>query len=92
MLYGASPASVVRGAAFELLLTGVNLDAVDSVTLSPTFDISVGTLSVNSEGTQLTVTLSVDAGAAGGARQINAEAAGQPVAVRNQAVLEISIE
>ncbi len=96
MLYRSDPASVSGGADIDLLLTGVNLDTVDSVTLTPsigiTVGITVGTLSVNPEGTQLTVPLSVAAGAASGARQINAAIAGQPVAVLDHAVLEIEVE
>ncbi len=93
MLFDTSPASVSGGADIDLLLTGVNLDSVDSVTLSPPDDdVIVGRPSTNPEGTQLTVPLSVDAGAASGARQIDAMIAGQPVPVLENAVLEIEIE
>jgi hypothetical protein len=92
MLYHASPASAAGGTDFDLLLTGVNLDTVDSVTLTPAINIIVGTPLANPEGTQLTVPVSVAAGAASGARQINATVAGQPVAVLDYAVLEIEIE
>ena len=92
MLYSASPASVIRGADIVLILTGVNLDTVDSVTLSPSDDITVGTPSANLDGTQLSVPLSVASGAAIGARQINVAIAGQPVAVIDHAALEIEIE
>lgn len=92
MVYDTNPASVTRGTDISLILTGVNLDSVDSVTLSPANDIVVGILSANVDGTQLTVPLSVGAGAATGVRQIDVEFAGQPVPVRDNVPLEIEIE
>lgn len=92
MLFHSSPAKVTAGVNIVLLLTGVNLDAVDSVTLTPSSDIIVGTPSANIAGTQLSVLLSVDPGAAIGPRQINAAVAGQPLAVIDHTVLEIEIE
>jgi hypothetical protein len=92
MLFDTSPARVSRGADIDLVLIGVNLDSVDSVTLSPPDDVIVGPPSANPEGTRLTVPLSVAAGAAIGARQIDATVTGFSVPVLDYAVLEIEIE
>jgi hypothetical protein len=92
MLFDTSPARVSRGADIDLVLIGVNLDSVDSVTLSPPDDVIVGPPSANPEGTRLTVPLSVAAGAAIGARQIDATVTGFSVPVLDHAVLEIEIE
>ena len=92
MLYGSSPASVTAGDIIVLLLSGVNLELVDSVTLSPGTDVTVGTPAANIDGTQLTVILTVDAGAAIGSRQITAAVARQALSVIDHSELEIEIE
>ncbi len=68
------------GTALTVTVTGRGLDGVASVALLPATGITLGTPSVNADGTELSFTVAIDAGAALGPRRLSLRnAAGLPL-------------
>ena len=74
-----TPNAGVIGTQVEVTVRGAGLDAVTSVGLHPSGGVSIGALSVNAEHTELRFTVTVDAGAALGARRLVLTAVDRPV-------------
>jgi hypothetical protein len=67
------PTMVAVGSTVDLTVTGLNLNDVIDITLTPDTDITLDAFTVNPEGTQLTLTLTIDPLAALGERVISLE-------------------
>ena len=66
--YTLSPEGLLAGGSGTLTVTGVGLDAVASVAVSPATDITLGAIQVSPDGTQLDIPVNVAATAAVGSR------------------------
>lgn len=69
----------VVGATTTVTVRGAGLQAVSGVSVTPAAGVTVGTPTVNGDGTQLNVDITLDAAAALGARRLTLTAAGKPV-------------
>lgn len=80
---GLVPSEVIaNNIAVVLSVSGVGLDSVTEVTVSPTDDITFGAFSVNSAGNELTIPIIVSASAALGERQITLMSPSGPLVFR----------
>jgi hypothetical protein len=76
--HAVTPGVAVQGSSLTLVINGVGLQAVQTATLAPADGLVLGAHSVNAEGTQITMTLAVDANAPRVVRQVRlATAAGR---------------
>lgn len=76
--HGVTPGVGVQGSTLTLVVSGVGLQAVQTATLVPADGLVLGAHSVNAEGTQLTIPLSIDTNAPRAVRQLRlATATGQ---------------
>ncbi|NKI95409.1 IPT/TIG domain-containing protein [Rhizobacter sp. SG703] len=73
------PNTGVVGTTTTVIVRGAGLQAVSGVSVTPAAGVTMGTPTVNGDGTQLSVDITVDAGAALGARRLTLTAAGKPV-------------
>ena len=60
----------VLGTSVNLVVSGVGLQSVQTATLAPLTGLAVGAFSVNAEGTELTIPVSIEANAPRGARRL----------------------
>lgn len=91
VLESLSPKGLLQAANDTLLVTGRGLEAVTSAALSPATDVLLGAPSVNAEGTQISLPISIAAGAAPGPRRLRLATASGSVAAldANRALLAI---
>jgi hypothetical protein len=73
------PNTGVVGTTTTVIVRGAGLQAVSGVGVTPAAGVTVGTPSINGDGTQLSVDITVDAAAALGGRRLTLTAAGKPV-------------
>lgn len=92
LLLSSQPQTTSPGAGFNLIITGANLQDVDSVTITPADDIILGTLTINPEGTEVTVPVNIELTAVTGTREINISAISGQVEPRDLPVLTLTIE
>ncbi len=76
---------LVAGSSGALTVSGVGLDTVTAVTLSPATNVTAGTLTVNGAGTQLTIPITVAAGAVTAPHTLRLLAGTTPVQFSNTA-------
>jgi YD repeat-containing protein len=78
--YWVTPSVGVLGTTVNLVVSGVGLQSVQTATLAGPSGVSVGSFTVNAEGTQLTIPVTIDANAPRGARRVTlVDAAGKLV-------------
>jgi len=70
VLDNSQPASAVAGTTIDLIVTGLNLGDIQSVAVVPANDVTVGVISVNPEGTQLSVPITISPNASIGQREL----------------------
>ena len=68
--HSVTPSVGVLGTSVNLVVSGVGLQSVQTATLAPLTGLAVGAFSVNAEGTELTIPVSIDANAPRGARRV----------------------
>jgi len=86
------PSVVTVGTTAIFDITGFNLNEVLTVTVLPDLNVTVGSLSVNTEGTLLSVPITIDPGAAPGQRELVLEDANGPVISRTGLPLTFDIQ
>ena len=86
-----SPLTTGLSTSVDFEITGVNLGEVVTVSIAPSVDIVVGTFSVNSEGTVLTIPVAISSGAALGPYQITLQDALGSVEIRSGMPLQFDI-
>jgi hypothetical protein len=86
------PTVVAVGSTVDLTVSGLNLNEVIDITLTPDTDITLDAFSVNPEGTQLTLTLTIDPLAALGVRVISLEDSSGVLPTRSGNPLTIDIQ
>lgn len=82
---------MAQGASVTLTLTGINLQGVDSITVTPANDLTLGSLTINAGGTQVTLPVTVGATAAG-VRQVTVTTPQGVVPLLNSPPLELTIQ
>ena len=92
LLQGMDPSTAAVDDTIMLTLFGFNLEAVDLITVIPPDDVSVGSISVNAGGTELTVPVTVAPGAVPGPRLVTASTPSGVVNVLDGIELELTIE
>jgi hypothetical protein len=91
-LTGSQPTVAAKGATTIVEVSGFNLAEVVTVSLAPTDDIVVGSISTNPEGTLLTVSITVDPLATAGQRELILEDANGPISIGPGIPLTIDIQ
>jgi hypothetical protein len=91
-LMGSQPEVVVVDATTIVEVSGFNLVEVVTVNLAPADDIVVGSISTNTEGTLLTVSITVDPLATTGQRELILEDADGPISIGPGIPLTIDIQ
>lgn len=92
LLTSIQPDLVSLGTDIVLEITGTNLQAVQSVSVSPSPELTLGTLSLNPEGTILFVPVTIGAAAASGVYEITLTGVQGAVPTRLNTPLTITIE
>ena len=91
-LIESQPSAAPVDALTELEVSGFNLAEVTAISLVPADDVTVGAISTNPQGTQLTVSITVDVLAAPGVRQLNFEDANGPINIGPGIPLTLEIQ
>ena len=78
------PKAAVVGTSVIVVVNGTGLGSVTAVSMVPSSGVVIGTISKNGDGTQLSFTVAVDAGAAIGTRQLVVRSADVPVVFARQ--------
>ncbi len=86
-----APTGIIAGQTATLTLFGANLNAVTSIGFLPSAGLSVGALTTNADGTQLSVPVTADAAAPGGPRQLTLTSASGPVQFSSQAANRFTV-
>ena len=92
LLDSSQPAAASPGSSVDFDVNGFNLDEVLTVTVTPADDVTVGTVTVNPEGTLLTVSISIDPLAVTGTRELMLNDASGPVQTRSGTQLTFDIQ
>jgi hypothetical protein len=74
-----SPAGVLVGQSATITISGESLGSVTSVAVVPATGLTLGAFTASADGTQLSIPVTVDAGAPAGARQFVLSGASGPV-------------
>jgi len=88
----SQPPTVAVGTAVDFSITGFNLSEVQTVKVSPSDDITVGVISINPEGTLLSIPLTIDPLAATGQRELVLEDDIGPIVSRSGLPLTFDIQ
>jgi hypothetical protein len=91
-LDSSQPASALAGTTIELIATGLNLGEVQSVAVVPADDVTVGEISINSEGTQLSVPITINLNASTGQRELAVQDNAGPVPTLSGLPLTLNIQ
>ena len=78
----SQPSIAILGTTVNFEISGFNLNEVQTVTVNPAQDVTVGTLSADPTGTVLTVPVTIDSIAATGLREFILETVSDPVVIR----------
>ncbi len=92
LLLGSTPTTVAPGESVTLRITGANLQSVDSVAIEPPGNIILGPSTINSEGTGISVSMDVEAGAILGSRRIVVSTPNGDIEPRDIPTLEFNVE
>jgi hypothetical protein len=88
----SQPSIAILGTTVDFEISGFNLNEIQTVTVSPAQDVTVGTFSVDPTGTVLTVPLTIDSLAATGLREFILETVSDPVAIRSESPITFDIQ
>jgi len=92
LIDSTQPTVVAVGATVDLDVAGVNLDDVVNITVTPDTDITVDSFTVNPEGTQLILTLTIEPLAALGERVVSLEDSSGVLLTRSGDPLKIDLQ
>jgi len=87
-----SPLTTNQDTTVNFEITGINLDEITGVSISPSVDLTIGTFTVNAEGTLLTVPVTTGLTAALGSYEITLQDAQGDVETRSGALLLFDVE
>jgi hypothetical protein len=86
------PASAVSSTTVDFIADGLNLNEIQTVSVVPADDVTIGVISANPQGTQLTVPISIDPGASIGPRELVMQDSNGPVPTRSGSPLTFIIQ
>jgi hypothetical protein len=92
LIEAIQPAVATAGTSVDFEVSGFNLSDVQNILLTPNTDITVDSFTVNAEGTQITITLTIDAAAALDEREIILEDTSGVMITRSGVPLKIAIQ
>lgn len=92
VLSSAAPVLLDRGTSVNVAISGFNLQSVNSITLVPAEDVSLGVFNVSPDGSEITVPVTVDANAVVGSREVVVATPDGEISVFNGPPLEWVIQ
>jgi len=60
-IQNVTPRALIRATTVNMVVNGAGMGAVQTVTISPVTGLTIGTVSANADGTQLTIPVTIDA-------------------------------